>query len=116
MHCLRCLNSAWAAVSKGAKVPEGCRRRTTGILRKNAYLAQKATIMPVNTDLPDHIKLSLITIGYGWFGAAASEGWQAEGWGGLSQFGTVQIELINIAMGYWLYAILERSILADVHH
>jgi len=36
--------------------------------------------------------------------------------GGLSQIGTVQIELINIAMGYWLYAILERSILADVHH
>jgi hypothetical protein len=56
MHTLRCFDSAWEAVSKGAKAPIGCRRRTAGILRKNACLAQKATIMPVNTDLPELIK------------------------------------------------------------
>jgi len=64
MHTLRCFNSAWEAVSKGAKAPAGCRRRTAGILSKNTYLAQKATIMPVNTDLPELIKLSSITMRY----------------------------------------------------
>jgi hypothetical protein len=64
MHILRSFNSAWEAVSKGAKAPIGCRRRTAGILRKNACLAQKATIMPVNTDLLELIKSSLITMRY----------------------------------------------------
>ena len=116
MLTVRCFNSAWEAVSEGAKAPTGSRRRTAGILRKNACLAQKATIMPVNTDLPELIKSQLISMSYDLLGLAATEGWLAEGLAGLSQFGTVQIELINIAMGYWLYAILERSILADGHY
>jgi hypothetical protein len=62
MHSLRYPNSAWEAVFKGAKAHIGCRRRTAGILKKNACLAQRATIMPVNTDLPELVKSSLITI------------------------------------------------------
>jgi hypothetical protein len=64
MHTLRYPNSAWEAVFKGDKAHIGCRRRTAGILRKNVCLAQKATIMPVDTDLPELIKSSLITIVY----------------------------------------------------
>jgi len=110
----RTFHHAWEAVLSCARG----RRRTASVHRnfesQHIRKCPRATIMPVPRKTRRMVKIIYITIFYVYMWRVGGDEKASGGLPGLSQIGTVANKLAAIAICYWRYAILERSILEDI--